>query len=50
LATPESFKDLVTQLQLLLQENEQLRHQLISLALEVTDLRERLGRNSRNSS
>jgi len=50
LATPESVRDLVAQLQVLQQENEQLRHQLTSLALEVTDLRERLGRNSRNSS
>jgi hypothetical protein len=50
LATPESVRDLVCQLQVLHQENAPLRQQLTALALELADLRERLGRNSRNSS
>ena len=35
---------------MLQQENERLRQQLTALALELADWRERLGRNSRNSS
>jgi hypothetical protein len=32
------------------QENEQMRQQLTALAAELASLRERIGRNSRNSS
>jgi transposase len=38
------------EIQQLRQENEQLRHQLTALATELAGLRERLERNSRNSS
>jgi transposase len=50
LATPASVRELVDQLQSLQEENDQLRLQLTALASELADLRERIGRNSRNSS
>ena len=37
-------------LQVLRQGNEQMRQQLTALAAELASLRERIGRNSRNSS
>ena len=38
------------EIQVLRQENEQLRVQLTALATELASLRERIGRSSRNSS
>ncbi len=38
------------EIQVLRQENEQLRAQLTALATELASLRERIGRTSRNSS
>jgi transposase len=38
------------EIKMLRKENEQLRHQLTALATELAELRERIGRNSRNSS
>jgi transposase len=49
-ATPSSVRELVSQVQALQLENEQLRQQLTVLAMELAGRRERLGRNSRNSS
>jgi transposase len=54
LAWPTSARDLILQqqqeIQVLRQENEQLRQQLTALATELANLRERIGRHSRNSS
>ena len=50
LATPASVRELVGQVQALQLENEQLRQQLTFLATELAGLRERLERNSLNSS
>ena len=50
LATPSSVRELVGQVQALQLENEQLRQQLTVLATELAGLRERLERNSLNSS
>jgi transposase len=44
------FLEVLGQLQRQQQENEQLRVQLTALATELASLRERIGRNSRNSS
>jgi transposase len=44
------FLEVLAQLQRQHQENDQLRVQLTALATEVANLRERIGRNSRNSS
>jgi transposase len=44
------FLEVLAQLQRQHQENDQLRAQLTALATEVANLRERIGRNSRNSS
>ena len=44
------FLEVLGQLQRQQQENEQLRQQLTALATELADLRERIDRNSRNSS
>jgi len=44
------FLEVLGQLQRQQQENEQLRAQLTALATELAELRERIGRNSRNSS
>ena len=49
-ATPASVREIVGQVQALLEENEQLRAQLTALATELAELRERIGRSSRNSS
>jgi hypothetical protein len=49
-ATPASVRELVGQVQALREENERLRLQLTALATELAELRERIGRNSRNSS
>jgi hypothetical protein len=49
-ATPASVREIVGQVQALREENEQLRAQLTALAAELTGLRERIGRKSRNSS
>ncbi len=49
-STPESLRDLLVQPQVLQQENEQLRQQLTAQAVRISELEERLGRNSRNSS
>lgn len=54
LTWPTSARVLILQqqqeIQVLRQENEQLRAQLTALATELASLRERIGRNSRNSS
>jgi transposase len=54
LAWPARARVLILQqqqeIQVLRQENEQLRAQLTALAMELAELRERIGRNSRNSS
>ena len=47
LATPASVRTLILTQQ---QENDQLRQQLNALATELANLRERIGRTSRNSS
>lgn len=47
LATPANVRTLILSQQ---EENDQLRAQLAALATEVASLRERIGRNSRNSS
>ncbi|QPN64060.1 DUF6444 domain-containing protein [Synechococcus sp. CBW1004] len=44
------FLEVLAQLQRQQQENDQLRAQLTDLATELASLRERIGRNSRNSS
>jgi len=44
------FLELVSHLLTQQQENDQLRQQLTALATELAGLRERIGRNSRNSS
>ena len=54
LATPPSVRSLILsqqeEIRVLRQENEQMRQQLTALAAELASLRERIGRNSRNSS
>jgi hypothetical protein len=54
LAWPTSARSLILhqqqEIQLLRQENDQLRAQLTALATELASLRERIGRTSRNSS
>jgi hypothetical protein len=47
LANPASIRTLILTQQ---QENDQLRQQLNALAAELANLRERIGRTSRNSS
>ena len=53
-ATPAGIRALILsqqqEIQVLRQENEQLRTQLTALATELASLRERIGRSSRNSS
>jgi hypothetical protein len=49
-ATPASVREIVGQVQALRDENDQLRQRLTALANELTELRERMGRHSRNSS
>jgi hypothetical protein len=53
-ATPAGIRSLILsqqqEIQVLRQENEQLRVQLTALATELASLRERIGRSSRNSS
>ncbi len=49
-ATPASVREIVGQVQALREENVQLRAQLTALATELAELRERIGRSSRNSS
>jgi transposase len=48
--TPVSVQEIVGQVQAQQEEIEQLRAQLTALATELAELRERIGRNSRNSS
>ena len=54
LATPASVRTLILvqqqEIQALRQENDELRSQLTGLATELAQLRERIGRSSRNSS
>jgi transposase len=54
LATPASIRSLILaqqqEIQALRQENDELRSQLTALASELAQLRERIGRSSRNSS
>jgi transposase len=54
LATPASVRTLILaqqqEIQALRQENDELRSQLTALASELAQLRERIGRSSRNSS
>jgi len=54
LATPASVRTLILaqqqEIQALRQENDELRGQLTALASELSQLRERIGRSSRNSS
>ena len=54
LATPASVRTLILiqqqEIQALRQENDKLRSQLTALATELAQLRERIGRSSRNSS
>ena len=54
MATPPSVRSLILsqqeEIRMLGQENEQMRQQLTALAAELASLRERIGRNSRNSS
>jgi hypothetical protein len=49
-STPASVREIVGQVQALRDENEQLRAKLTALATELAGLRQRIGRNSRNSS
>jgi transposase len=54
LATPTSVRTLILaqqqEIQALRQENDERRDQLTALATELAQLRERIGRSSRNSS
>jgi len=54
LATPASVRTLILaqqkEIQALRKENDELRNQLTALATELANLRERIGRSSRNSS
>jgi len=50
LAQQEEIRAQREELLVLRQENEQMRQQLTALAAELASLRERIGRNSRNSS
>ena len=49
-ATPASVREIVGQAQALREEHGHLRKHLIALATELAELRERIGRTSRNSS